>query len=496
MASNINPYNVDGTYPIAGQDNSSQGFRDNFTNIKNNLIFAQNEINDLQAKALLTTALNGQTISNDMAGTIIRRPQLTAWTQGLIDLGAVSNNAIIDFNAANFQKISTAGDISIDFINWPTSVGAGGLGYGSVRLWIVVNSTPDSDGNPVPHTLTLPASVTVGINDTAGYKDSTIYFDQAVDLTVPGSGNYIFDFSSIDGGTNFLIQDITRNHTTFRDPGFYYNNSINSTLLIGFNESLPLALKLEQGQDKVSAAGSYNSVSLGDLSQGNVMNGTIDTGPIAGYTVSSTRGNLQTFTIANVQPNDYLGYFNSASYTGAYYNGVVQPSEFQQMAVIGFYATGSNLAYGLGGNIAFFTAQDGGVDVPNTMIQGLGIENDQTVRSFGALRTDAGIIERGTIIQSIGTTGANTVTANTRISTIIIDSVNSTTVANANVILPGGASVADKQRIKISSVCPIGNANVWAPASSIKYIPYNFFANGNVAVSLTYNSSNSTWYRS
>ena len=35
MASNINAFNIDGTFPIAGQDNPSQGFRDNFTNIKN-----------------------------------------------------------------------------------------------------------------------------------------------------------------------------------------------------------------------------------------------------------------------------------------------------------------------------------------------------------------------------------------------------------------------------------------------------------------------------
>ena len=34
MASNINPNNIDGTYPVAGQDNDSQGFRTNFTNIK------------------------------------------------------------------------------------------------------------------------------------------------------------------------------------------------------------------------------------------------------------------------------------------------------------------------------------------------------------------------------------------------------------------------------------------------------------------------------
>ena len=36
MASNIVPGNVDGTFPVAGKDNSSQGFRDNFTAIKNN----------------------------------------------------------------------------------------------------------------------------------------------------------------------------------------------------------------------------------------------------------------------------------------------------------------------------------------------------------------------------------------------------------------------------------------------------------------------------
>ena len=36
MASKIVPGNIDGTYPKAGQDNSSQGFRDNFSSIKTN----------------------------------------------------------------------------------------------------------------------------------------------------------------------------------------------------------------------------------------------------------------------------------------------------------------------------------------------------------------------------------------------------------------------------------------------------------------------------
>lgn len=49
MASNINPYNIDHTYPVAGQDNDSQGFRDNFTNTRNNFIQAKAEIEALQA---------------------------------------------------------------------------------------------------------------------------------------------------------------------------------------------------------------------------------------------------------------------------------------------------------------------------------------------------------------------------------------------------------------------------------------------------------------
>ena len=48
MASKIVPGNIDGTYPKAGQDNSSQGFRDNFSAINTNFTEAKSEIEDLQ----------------------------------------------------------------------------------------------------------------------------------------------------------------------------------------------------------------------------------------------------------------------------------------------------------------------------------------------------------------------------------------------------------------------------------------------------------------
>ena len=54
MASSINPNNISVTFPIAGQDNDSQGFRDNFNNIKTNITYAKSEIEDLQNKVVLS----------------------------------------------------------------------------------------------------------------------------------------------------------------------------------------------------------------------------------------------------------------------------------------------------------------------------------------------------------------------------------------------------------------------------------------------------------
>ena len=49
MASNITSGTIDGAYPVAGVDNDTQGFRDNFTIIKTGLATAASEITSLQA---------------------------------------------------------------------------------------------------------------------------------------------------------------------------------------------------------------------------------------------------------------------------------------------------------------------------------------------------------------------------------------------------------------------------------------------------------------
>jgi hypothetical protein len=75
MPSNINPQNINTTYPIAGQDNDTQGFRTNFTNIQNNFTVASSEITALQGNVaqLQTEIITGNITvqGNVITSTII-----------------------------------------------------------------------------------------------------------------------------------------------------------------------------------------------------------------------------------------------------------------------------------------------------------------------------------------------------------------------------------------------------------------------------------------
>ena len=69
--STINTNGINVNYPIPGQNNSTQGFRDNFSAIKTNINTAGQEITELQQKVVLKEGLNNITLNNDMANTLI-----------------------------------------------------------------------------------------------------------------------------------------------------------------------------------------------------------------------------------------------------------------------------------------------------------------------------------------------------------------------------------------------------------------------------------------
>ncbi len=190
MASNINPQNIDGAYPVAGQDNDSQGFRDNFTNTRTNFSFAAAEITDLQNKAVLKAALDGTVLNNDMGGSILSNAQLQDMSETRVALGTVSGAQTINYAAGPYYTLTTSGSVSIAFTNFPP---AGQLGR--VRLQISVASTA--------HTLTLPAAVTVGTSNIQGYSANIITFNQ--------TGTFEFEFETNDAGATITIIDQNRN---------------------------------------------------------------------------------------------------------------------------------------------------------------------------------------------------------------------------------------------------------------------------------------------
>jgi len=190
MSSNINPNNIDGAYPVAGQDNDSQGFRDNFTNTKTNFEYAADEITDLQNKAVLKAALTGGTLNNNMAGSLLSNAQLQDMSETRVALGTISGTATIDYSAGSYYTLTTSGSVSLSFTNFSV---AGTVSR--VRVQISVASTA--------HTLTLPAAVSVGTSNIQGINSNVITFG----LT----GTYEFEFETGDAGTTITIIDQNRN---------------------------------------------------------------------------------------------------------------------------------------------------------------------------------------------------------------------------------------------------------------------------------------------
>jgi hypothetical protein len=199
MTSAINPNNIDGQYPVAGQDNNSQGFRDNFTNTKTNFQFAAEEITELQSKAILKEALTGTTLNNNMGNAVIRNAQLIGQTTNVVTLGNVTNStANVVFGVGSYQTATTQGNTLLNLTGWPSS----GL-YATVRLQLtttVANAT-----------VTVPTSISANTN--ASYTSLQYIIGRSASsnvITISNTGTYVFEFSTPDGGGNVFIQDLTR----------------------------------------------------------------------------------------------------------------------------------------------------------------------------------------------------------------------------------------------------------------------------------------------
>jgi len=191
MTSAINPNNIDGAYPVAGQDNNSQGFRDNFTNTKTNFQYAANEITDLENKAVLKAALTGTVLDNNMLGSLLYNAQLQQMSNTVVALGTLSGSVNINYPAGSYQTVTTSGSISLAFTNF-TAAGTQSL--------VLVRVTVAS----VAHTVTFPAAVSVNAAGIQGLDTTTHVMEFAA------TGTYTFQFVTSNGGTTITVSEVNK----------------------------------------------------------------------------------------------------------------------------------------------------------------------------------------------------------------------------------------------------------------------------------------------
>jgi hypothetical protein len=208
MASQINPNNINGAYPVAGQDNDSQGFRDNFTNTQTNFGYASAEITDLQNKVILKAPLDGSsTYNNNMGGAKIIAAQLQGTQATVVELGTVTGSVTINYAAGHYQyNTTTTGSISLNFTNFPTA-GSGVTPQG----WVIVRVTISNTA----HTLTLPSAV------GAGNSADSVVGIQGINnnvITFAETGTYELAFNSTDGGASIYLHELTRPRVYFTNP--------------------------------------------------------------------------------------------------------------------------------------------------------------------------------------------------------------------------------------------------------------------------------------
>lgn len=282
MASNINANNIDGAYPVAGQDNDSQGFRDNFTNIKTNLQNAANEITDLQSKVIVKAPLTGGgniDLINNMAGSplIDFRAQDVSFT--FVNLGEISGPNNIDYALGSFQQAQTTGPINLAFTNLPDPGIAG-------EITVAVNVAN------VAHTVTLTSGNTW--KNATGIQGMLVSNTTAVFTAPVANQVYVFDIFTNDGGATLTISESNKQIQPF-------NNSLQ---IVGNAAVASLATTVSwfdttDGNTANLAAGVSGQVKI--LAAGNIAAGNLEvTVTNAGWDGSGTvelYGNGQTATL-------------------------------------------------------------------------------------------------------------------------------------------------------------------------------------------------------
>jgi hypothetical protein len=366
--SQINTNGINVNYPVPGENNSSQGFRDNFGQITTNLNTAATEITDLQNKVVLKAALDNSVLNNDMANAQISNCSTRGFRGTTFNLGnALAGTVLVDVNKADVHYGTVTGNVTLQFGSWaPTNTES------EVTLRLAV-----ANANAV---ISLPSQVVSSNNNfgTTLLENYTMIGNTAT-ITAPANTQVLeFTFTSLDCGNTISVAPTNRPFQsteiqTRNIPPTGLPGDVNGTIAVGPSLS----------QIEIASTNAADYLTTGNTSQlypdlpvvftGTSMEANIVTGST--YYVRNVVSTTQ-FTIATSIGGGNVNLAGNASSTAAMYGNPTSylyvstgnyDSTFEPKTLINSNADGNLTLSGTGNLVVnapiIFT---GNVDTANT----------------------------------------------------------------------------------------------------------------------------------
>ena len=187
--STINTNGINVNYPVPGENNSSQGFRDNFTNIKNNINTAGTEITELQSKAVLKAGLTGIPIDNNMANTLISNAAVRSFRSTTYNLGnAISGSVVINATLGDVQIGTITGNTTLQFAGWAPSGTRSAISLdftiANTEAYVIFPGTVNASGNIIENNTLVGGNLAIA---TAPYSVTNLKYE----LSTTNCGNTV-----------------------------------------------------------------------------------------------------------------------------------------------------------------------------------------------------------------------------------------------------------------------------------------------------------------
>lgn len=180
---------IDERFPAAGQDNDSQGFRDNFAKIKSALSTAQSEITYLN-----TNSIDRSKPDNDLQGSKLVNLTLVNFSieSDGSSVASAPAQTPISFPISQYKRYSVSFENTIFTIeNWPSN------SYGEIYIEII-----SSVGTRRVRFSAGSSSKILHLGQGFGNND---YVDLARQDGTGKNQRYLFKIASPDGGNNVFV---------------------------------------------------------------------------------------------------------------------------------------------------------------------------------------------------------------------------------------------------------------------------------------------------